>query len=430
MTFTGTSGNLSVALYLASLAEVGQGRTLTRVEVAAIAWGVNILSGIINTIGTKAIGHMSSFNLWWTLGGTFVLVITLLVKAPVKVSSRLSHEWRRGLTRRGLQNSAAFVFTDYEKYVARAACILRIAYTNPRQLHRLVKSWICRTFRLPPGTSSNIVHLTTISAPGQAVYTLEGCETAAQVAEEAKRAEVLAPLAVVGSIIGSWFIGLAYMLALLFSVQSIASVQGTAFAIPIAQLYYDAVGKRLTLMCLTVVALAQFMAAVTAFTASSRLFYALARDNAFPLKSRYMALNRYQAPYFGVWTSVLIGCIISCAYIGSAVAVSDHDRMETCGDAWGGNADGCFCSVQCDPVLCCHRCHAQLPAADHYPRFLADHVVSVPHRCALYALFQPRHASLPERGPFSLGQWSWSVNFASFLVSRRSCRCMCLTRFH
>lgn len=104
MIFTGTSGNLrsvilidsnctwmdwsrsfSVALYLASLAEVGQDRTLTRVEIAAIAWGVNIASGIINTIGTKAIGGMSTFNVWWTLGGTFVLVITLLVKAPVKV---------------------------------------------------------------------------------------------------------------------------------------------------------------------------------------------------------------------------------------------------------------------------------------------------------------------------------------------------------
>ena len=95
MTFTGTSGNLSVALYLASLAEVGQGRTLTRVEVTAIAWGVNILSGIINTIGTKAIGHMSSFNLWWTLGGTFVLVITLLVKAPVKVRTLYLPSQRR-----------------------------------------------------------------------------------------------------------------------------------------------------------------------------------------------------------------------------------------------------------------------------------------------------------------------------------------------
>ena len=125
-----------------------------------------------------------------------------------------------------------------------------------------------------------------------------------------------------GSIAGSWFIGLAYMLALLFSVQSISSVAGTAYAIPIAQLYYDAVGPRLTIMCLTVIALAQFMAAVTAFTASSRLFYALARDDAFPMKWRYIALNRFQAPYFGVWTSVVIGCVISCAYIGSSVAVS------------------------------------------------------------------------------------------------------------
>jgi hypothetical protein len=53
---------------------VGTGKILTRVEIAAIAWGVNIASGIMNTIGTKGIGRMSSFNVWWTLGGTFVLV--------------------------------------------------------------------------------------------------------------------------------------------------------------------------------------------------------------------------------------------------------------------------------------------------------------------------------------------------------------------
>lgn len=114
MVFTGTSGNLSVALYLASLAEVGRGRTLTRVEIAAIAWGVNIASGIINTIGTRAIGGMSSFSVWWTLGGTFVLVITLLVKAPVKVCCVCvaPQPYIEGLCG---QNSADFVFTDYEK---------------------------------------------------------------------------------------------------------------------------------------------------------------------------------------------------------------------------------------------------------------------------------------------------------------------------
>ena len=163
-----------------------------------------------------------------------------------------------------------------------------------------------------------------ITSRFKAVYTLEGCETAAQVAEEAQRAEFLAPVAVVGSIVGSWIIGLVYMLALLFSVQSIPAVQSTSYAIPIAQLYFDAVGPRLTLMCLSVIALAQFMAAVTAFTASSRLLYALARDNSVPMKRHFIRLNRFQAPFIGIWFSVLVGCVISCAYIGSVIAVSHY----------------------------------------------------------------------------------------------------------
>jgi hypothetical protein len=67
------------------MAEVAQGRSLTRLEIAAVAWAVNIFSGIVNTIGTKAIGHMSTLFVWWTLGGTVTLVTTLLVKAPVMV---------------------------------------------------------------------------------------------------------------------------------------------------------------------------------------------------------------------------------------------------------------------------------------------------------------------------------------------------------
>lgn len=208
----------------------------------------------------------------------------------------------------------------------------------------------------------------------QAVYTLEGCETAAQVAEEAQRAEILAPAAVVSSIVGSWFIGLIYMLSLLFSVQSIKNVQSTSYAIAIAQLYFDAVGQRLTLMCLTIIGLAQFMAAATAFTASSRLFYALARDNAFPMKSQFMYLNRFQAPLAGVWLSVVIGCAISCAYIGSIIAVRfyifslAHIRFD---------AELPFYTLfPCRPVqryivLGRYSGYAGVPSANHHPCILA-----------------------------------------------------------
>ncbi len=120
------------------------------------------------------------------------------------------------------------------------------------QLHRLGIKRDRRASRVPAGQSRCSLSLQAMMPLyTQAVYSLEGSETAGQVAEEAVRAEFLAPLAVVGSIVGAWIIGLAYMLALLFSVQSISNIQATSFALPIAQLYYDAVGRRLTLMCLT-----------------------------------------------------------------------------------------------------------------------------------------------------------------------------------
>lgn len=207
----------------------------------------------------------------------------------------------------------------------------------------------------------------------QAVYSLEGCETAAQVAEEAKRAELLAPLAIVFSIVGSYIVGLAYMLALLFSVQSIPSVQATSYALPITQLYYDAVGPKLTLMCLTVVCCAQFMAAVTAFTASSRLIFALARDGAVggPARVKFETLNRWQAPYWGIWLSVLVGCIISCAYIGSTIAVSISLHLFACTN-WHHILTCRLPPVQCDTVVCCYRSHAELLGTHYHPCFLAQ----------------------------------------------------------
>lgn len=59
---------------------------------------------------------------------------------------------------------------------------------------------------------------------------------------------------------------------------------------------------------------------MTAWTASSRLFFALARDRAFPFKGVFMAKNRYDVPYAGIWLSVFIGCVICACYIGSTVA--------------------------------------------------------------------------------------------------------------
>lgn len=82
-------------------------------------------------------------------------------------------------------------------------------------------------------------------------------------------------------------------------------------------------GQKLTLMCLFVVMFAQWAAALTAWTASSRLFYALARDNAFGPRNAFTYLTKSsKSPLAGIWLSVFTGVIICAAYIGSAIAFS------------------------------------------------------------------------------------------------------------
>ncbi|KAI9323981.1 amino acid/polyamine transporter I, partial [Zopfochytrium polystomum] len=240
MVVTGVSGNLSVALYVAALVQVGSdGATSLRPwQVVAVAWGVNLLSGVLNVAGMRAIGQISRMNVWFTLIGTVVLVVTLFAASPAK-------------------NDASFAFFDFENFTG----------------------W----------DNSGLVFLLGFL---QAVYSLQGSETSAQIAEEAQNAEWTAPVAIASSIAGSWLVGLVYLIALNFNIQSVDSIAGTAFALPIAQLFYDAVGRRLAILCLTVILVAQWAAALTAWTASSRLLFALARDSAFPGKRYFMALTR------------------------------------------------------------------------------------------------------------------------------------------
>lgn len=51
--------------------------------------------------------------MWWTLGGTLFLVITLLVKSPNKVWNDFTWNLSLSLNKK---NSAEFVFTDLENF--------------------------------------------------------------------------------------------------------------------------------------------------------------------------------------------------------------------------------------------------------------------------------------------------------------------------
>jgi len=81
------------------------GYVFTPVEIAAmmslqcrLGLGASAFSAVSSTRSApRPVGRIAAFASWWTLGGTVILVVTLLVKAPVR-------------------NDAHFVFLDYENF--------------------------------------------------------------------------------------------------------------------------------------------------------------------------------------------------------------------------------------------------------------------------------------------------------------------------
>ncbi|KAJ3208963.1 hypothetical protein HDU83_008598 [Entophlyctis luteolus] len=333
MVFTGCAGNLSVALYINSINQLvnGPDAGFTSAQTMAIAFLVNIVSGILNTIGMRAIGNVSKFNVWFTFVGTIVLVAILFAVTPVR-------------------NSAAFAFFDFEDY-----------------------------------TGWNDNGLVFMLGFLQAVYALEGSETSAQISEEAEKAEVNGPIAIYSSILGSWLVGVIYLIALNFNIQSVPNIAGTGYSLAITQLFYDAVGQNWAIVCIFVILVAQWAAALTAWTASARLYFALARDRAFPFKSFFMALTSSgKVPYGGVWFSVVIGCIIDIAFGVYTLAF--------------------FAILSCAAIAVLIGYAMPMLCRVIWPSMLNDE----------------------NKGPFSLGKYSYAVNMIGSLFCVVMCVMFCL----
>ncbi|KAL0090132.1 amino acid/polyamine transporter I [Phycomyces blakesleeanus] len=143
-----------------------------------------------------------------------------------------------------------------------------------------------------------------------AAYSLFGCESAASVNEETVDADVSSPLAMTMSIAVSWFVGLVFLIVLLFSVQDIDAVLNSTFDMPVAQLFWDAVGYWGTLGFLFLMIVCQFCTGATTITVASRQVYALARDGATPMSERLCALDSQKLPANAIICTSVLSCIV------------------------------------------------------------------------------------------------------------------------
>ncbi|KAG0192542.1 hypothetical protein DFQ28_008780 [Apophysomyces sp. BC1034] len=121
------------------------------------------------------------------------------------------------------------------------------------------------------------------------------------------------------SIVVSWFVGLVFLVVLLFSIQDIDAILDTKLEMPVAQLFADAIGAWGTVVFLGLIIICQFCTGATTVTVTSRQIYALARDGATPMNNRLHSLNSASLPANAVWCTVFLACVVV-----SPFPLSDH----------------------------------------------------------------------------------------------------------
>ncbi|KAL3488913.1 amino acid transporter [Aspergillus germanicus] len=171
------------------------------------------------------------------------------------------------------------------------------------------------------------------------IWTIGAFDSCVHMSEEATNAARAVPLGILWSsglcgILG--FLSLAVIAAVINT--DLEAVMGTAFGQPMAQIYYDCLGKSGALGFMAIVALVQFFMGLSLVVAASRQSWAFSRDGALPFSSYFRHVSkriRYQ-PVRMVWGVVAAAIIIGLLSLINAAAANALFSLAVAGNdlAW------------------------------------------------------------------------------------------------
>ena len=148
--------------------------------------------------------------------------------------------------------------------------------------------------------------------------TLIGFDAAANMAEEAKNPVRDVPRAIVGSVVTAAVLGMLLVVALTVSIRDMNAASTSNSAV--AEIMNQQFGAGLERPFLVVIAIAFFGAAVVAMAGTSRMIFAMARDDRFPGHRVLKRVNRRTST--PIWATVLqlgLGIALIMAIRGGAM---------------------------------------------------------------------------------------------------------------
>ncbi|MCJ1452412.1 GABA-specific high-affinity permease [Mycoblastus sanguinarius] len=172
------------------------------------------------------------------------------------------------------------------------------------------------------------------------IWTIGGFDSAVHMSEEAANATKAVPYAILMSIGSCWFFGFIIMIVIAACINpDLSSVIGSSYGQPMAQIYYDAVGKHGTLGLMSLLMIVQFLMGLSILVAASRQAWAFSRDGALPFSKIFRPISQRfgYIPLRTIWGCVLLAAVLGLLSLIAPAAAQALFSLAVAGNnlAWG-----------------------------------------------------------------------------------------------
>ncbi|WBW71163.1 amino acid transmembrane transporter [Schizosaccharomyces osmophilus] len=154
-------------------------------------------------------------------------------------------------------------------------------------------------------------------------WSMTDYDATAHIAEEIENAAVRAPQAIALALSLTYFLGWIFNIVLVFVMGTkLTSLSQSSLGQPVAQIFYNVLGKQGSLAFLIFAFIILNFTGVTSMQANARTIFALSRDQALPFSRYWYRINKTTTtPVIAVWLNVLCCIGLNLIGLGSVEAI-------------------------------------------------------------------------------------------------------------
>ncbi|WLF77325.1 hypothetical protein PVL30_001037 [Lodderomyces elongisporus] len=151
-----------------------------------------------------------------------------------------------------------------------------------------------------------------------AAWTIGGFDSVIHLSEEAKNAQRAIPFGILGSIFACWILGWVIVVVCAACIQNgdVSRLLASETGSPMAQIIYDALGKKWAVAFMSLIAVGQYLMAISMSIALSRQIWSFARDDGLPIVYKWVKYVNPQvkvpirATVFAGIMSLILGLLV------------------------------------------------------------------------------------------------------------------------